>query len=539
MSSCCEDKKAKRDSPRRHSERSGSKNHQKGIYTGFANRRREMVSMDAPDIFYPLRDAVVSIYTQTTFSTGTTGQKENVSEVGTGFFVAKDTIVTAAHVVMVDNSSGYRDPSVPSAYSQFARCGKIFVRVNNVNRKCKSYFYEACLVGVSPSNDIAVIRIVHDKVHKCQPDLKNHPFLKWGCSRDTAIGEKTFVLADSLNSEAVGISQGIVVDNVYADNRLNSSSSCTYWGFEGILTDADSLPGNSGGPLLNSHGHVIGVISGLDGFGGVTSASGPLSGLAYSYRTIAVSEHIAHRIVDIICAGPCNSEASPWLQQIIDPLGNYYRFSYGWLGISGFEAFGPEMLRIVPDSKFRTQQGFVITSLDAYSPLNQLFQNIYSFPAGTPPAEATPANEIYVVTGIECFKLGVDSGQVPFSSVTTLYRPKCEVKIKYRIGSENFSCTHSSIVELGEFPLDEDLAPPMTATVSAINRNLDLSKLGDIQGKGFLGDLGKNMGIDLLRLLLVYGNDLVHLLNGHGETSKPLSIGESLEAALNGRTHPE
>lgn len=532
MSNCCQDKQTERDSPQPHRE---SRNHDKNIYTGFADRRKKMVSMEAPDIFYPLRDAIVSVYTQTTFSTGTTGQYQNVSETGSGFFIAKDTIVTAAHVVMVDNSSGFRQPPVPSAYSQFARCGKIFVRVNNVNRRCKSYFYEACLVGVSPSLDIAVLRINHDSCHPGQPRIKTHPFLKWGCSRKQAIGEKAFVLADSLNSEAIGISQGIIVDNVYADNKLNSLSCSTYWGYEGVLTDADSLPGNSGGPLLNSHGEVIGVISGLDGFGGVTASSGPLSGLAFSYRTIAVSEHVARRVVDTICAGPCDSKASPYLQLIIDPLGNYYRYYYGWLGISGFEAFGPEMLRIVPDSKFRTQQGFVITQLDVDSPLSMLFQNIYSFPAVTPPLPATPINEIYLVTGIECFKLGVDSGQVPFSSVTSMYLPKCEVVIKYRIGSENFSCNHSSVVELAEFPLDEDLAPPMTATVSAINTDRNL---GDLQGKGLFGDLGKNLGVDLLRLLMVYGNDLVGLLAG-ANASKGPSVGESLEAALSGRTDPQ
>ena len=505
-----------------------TKSHAKKIYSGFASRRQNEAMLSAVDTFYSYRDAVVSIYTQTTFATGQTGVEETVSEQGTGFFVAAGTIVTAAHVVMVDNSSGLRIPAVPAAYSDFARCDKIWVRVSNVNFKGETYYYPANITMVSPSLDIAILCIDNSGLSgdiKCckgagRPKLCEHLTLKWASNRKTAIGEKVFVLGDNPNRESIGIAEGVVKDNLYADNKLDSSGLSTYWGFEAVMGDVVSQVGNSGSPLFNAFGEVIGVVSGLDSYGGI---------MPQAYSIVAVSSCIAQRVLKASTEG-CN----PHRQYLTDPLGNYYRYRYGWLGITGFESFSPDVLRAVPDSKFRLQSGFIITELDAASPLNQLFQNLYTFPIATPPVAVTSDNEIYLVTELQGCRLGVDEGHFPFSSVTSKYMPEDKLTLKFRRGSENFECEYCACVILAEFPFSEDLAPPQTASVSALNTARDLDELKNLQERGMF----KDIGIDLLRVLLAYGGKFTNMLAG-GKDDSSESLISTLEAALNSRTDPQ
>lgn len=508
-----------------------SKRYANEIYNGFKARRLERTMVDAPDIFYAFKDAVVSVHAQTTFLTGATGgAEETITESGTGFFIAPGTIVTAAHLVMVDNFAGLRQPPVPAAYSTFARCGKIMVMVTNVNRCGKGYLYYANLVGVSPSLDIAVLCIDNKTRPECQPVIKDHPIFNWGCSRESAIGEKVFLIGDTPNRSSVGISQGIITDNLYGDNLLDSADPGTYWGFEAVLSDADTMPGNSGGPLINSHCEVVGVISGMDTY--ASNVPGPFPIPNLSYTTVAVSSKIARRVVDGLLGG-----CGPHRQLLTDPLGDYFRYQYGWLGITGFESYGPNILRAVPDAQYKVQGGFVITSLDASSPFNGIFNNMYTFPIATPALPPSPTNEIYLITDIGCHAVGVGDGQVPFSSVTSSKLSGDKVKVTYRVGSGGFGESFCCEIELADFPFTEDLTPPLTAAVSAIsNRGNGLQGIGGLQALQDRGML-KDLGADLIRLLMFYGNNLTSILgNGKMEAASSNSMVDTLEAILAQKT---
>lgn len=481
------------------------------LYDASIERHKSKVSATATSAYYPLKDAVVSIYTYTnTTSTDT----PVVEEVGSGWFVDSGAIVTCAHVVMFDNRVLSRSPPVvnPNA-SQFARCGEIWARVSNVNRSGDAYFYECDLVAVSPQYDLALIRIKGKQRNSCVPQLKNHPVLGWGCSRKYAVGEPVYVIGDDLNSSAIGISQGIVVDNLYSDPLLDSNFPYPigFWPFEAVVSDVQARYGNSGGPLIDANWRVVGVVSGLDLTSGDVSSVNtlPMAGQylpppnwpagviinPMSVRTVAVAEHVARYIIKAMLDGPGSLCTGAFLEYIQDPLGNFYRYKHGWMGITGFEAFGPKHLRLVPNSYYQRQKGFVITAVDPAGPSAGLFTNLYPLnPLPLVPPPVTPAQEIYLITTITanggCEKmvpLGVDSGQIPFSSATYDRIPTMAVVVSYRLGSEGFKCPYTATIVLDAVPLNIDMPPDYRQTISAV-MSANSGHLLGADGRGFKDD---------------------------------------------------
>lgn len=481
------------------------------LYNCFVERKGKYRA-EAPDIFYGLRGGVVTIWAETNWSASE--DSGIATEIGSGFFIGQKTIVTAAHVVMYDNENADRNPPPDPSNPLFARAGTYQVRVTNVNNKGESYYYPAILVGVAASLDIAVLRICDDNLPDGVPCLKCHTVLQWGCARKTAVGEKTFILADGENQFALGLTQGIVTDNVYVDPFLDpADTTSTYWGFEGVITDADAVLGNSGGPLLDSQGRVIGVISGVESR--VLPPAGQ-SGVPFvSTQTVAVSQHVAERVVNALVAGPMDDCLGGYIQVIEDPLGNFFRFRYGWLGITQFQSFGADLFQYVPDSKFRKHQGFVVQAMDPGSPLYNFFRFPYQNWGETPIVPPTSDNEIYLITRLECDDVGTSMGQVPMSSVTAWHVPGQQIKVFYRLGSNNFDCEQCCCIQLGEIPIDIDLPPNQTSTVSQINgasRGLPMPGHGVTpSGRGFF----KNIGLDLFNLTQIFGADLLKMLGVH------------------------
>lgn len=108
--------------------------------------------------------------------------------------------------------------------------------------------YEAKLVGTDKSSDIALLKI----------DAKNLPYLRFGNSEDILIGEWAIALGNpfglfELNDQptvtvgvisALGMNLGVIKERYYINM---------------IQTDASINSGNSGGPLVNGIGEMIGM----------------------------------------------------------------------------------------------------------------------------------------------------------------------------------------------------------------------------------------------------------------------------------------
>jgi len=94
------------------------------------------------------------------------------------------------------------------------------------------------LIGYNISLDIALLKI-----------SGNYNFLELGDSEDIQIGEKVIAIGNPLGLQ-FSVSEGIVS----AINREGTNGVYAY-----IQTDAALNPGNSGGPLINKQGEVIGI----------------------------------------------------------------------------------------------------------------------------------------------------------------------------------------------------------------------------------------------------------------------------------------
>ena len=149
---------------------------------------------------------------------------------GSGFVVSDEgEIATNAHVVTSGEGGSIR------------KAGSVFVRFKDGNQ------VPAEIVGFDPFSDVALLKIDPDDV-----ELRPLPL---GSSEDVTVGEPVAAIGSPFGEE-----QSLSVGVVSALNR--SIASLTGFQTSGaIQTDAAINSGNSGGPLLNAAGEVLGINS--------------------------------------------------------------------------------------------------------------------------------------------------------------------------------------------------------------------------------------------------------------------------------------
>ena len=152
------------------------------------------------------------------------GSSSSGSGYGTGFFIREDGyIATNAHVV-----SGHTYLSV-TLYS-----GEEF---------------EAELIGMSTTDDLAVLKI----------EGKNYPVVEIGNSDALRVGEKAVAIGNPAGTDASWTTTQGIISALNREVTVVGTSTIEVLSM--IQTDAPVNPGNSGGPLCNERGEVIGVIT--------------------------------------------------------------------------------------------------------------------------------------------------------------------------------------------------------------------------------------------------------------------------------------
>ncbi len=143
---------------------------------------------------------------------------------GSGFIIHRDGyVVTNDHVV-----AGERVISI----TQFRNAGNELIKENYDNVR---------IVATGGNIDLALLKI------EGQPESKKFPAVPLGQSSELRQGERVFAIGSPLGLER-SVSEGIVsLRNRIIQSRLH------------IQTTAEISPGNSGGPLFNYRGQVVGV----------------------------------------------------------------------------------------------------------------------------------------------------------------------------------------------------------------------------------------------------------------------------------------
>ncbi len=163
-------------------------------------------------------------YFRERFSLGEAPQRRETQRgLGSGFVVNKaGTILTNNHVV--------------------AGADEVWVQLSDERR------FEARVVGSDPSTDVAVVKLNHPPA-----DLKP---VQLGNSERVRVGDYVLAIGNPL-----GLGQTVTMGIVSAKNRMLGGRITQYEDF--IQTDAAINQGNSGGPLFNFNGEVIGINSAI------------------------------------------------------------------------------------------------------------------------------------------------------------------------------------------------------------------------------------------------------------------------------------
>jgi putative serine protease PepD len=108
--------------------------------------------------------------------------------------------------------------------------------------------YDARVVGTSPEDDVAVLKI----------DATDLPALSWGDSSALKVGQLAIAIGSPLGQQN-SVTKGVISALHRSISVPDSSTGQVENILNAIQTDAQINPGNSGGPLLNSAGQVVGV----------------------------------------------------------------------------------------------------------------------------------------------------------------------------------------------------------------------------------------------------------------------------------------
>lgn len=134
--------------------------------------------------------------------------------------------------------------------------------------------YEAKLIGVDPSTDLALLKI----------EEKNLAFVPFGNSDHVRVGEWVLAVGNPFDLTST-VTAGIVSAKGRNINILRSKTNYAIESF--IQTDAAVNPGNSGGALVDLKGRLIGINT------AIATPTGSYTG--YSF---AVPEAIVKKVVD-------------------------------------------------------------------------------------------------------------------------------------------------------------------------------------------------------------------------------------------------
>lgn len=197
-----------------------------------------VLSQDLADLFESNKYSVVTIYTAEDVNTGSGDPRTFTSNMGlgSGVLIRDNYILTAAHVVanakaiMVEFYGGEKIPAITYRISKIA--------------------------------DVAIVRL-----EKSPSDAREAVI---GNSDEVRVGDEVYVIGAPMGL-SYSLSRGVISGRQSEMNPLGGEKILEFF-----QTDASINTGNSGGPMYNSKGEVIGIVS------SILSRSGGFEGIGFA-----------------------------------------------------------------------------------------------------------------------------------------------------------------------------------------------------------------------------------------------------------------
>ena len=215
--------------------------------------------------------------------------------------------------------------------------------------------FEAVLVGADEVSDLAVLRI----------DARDLIPAQFGDSSTLQVGEAVVAIGDPLGIEFRGTMTDGIISAINRDMTLEGRTMTL------IQTNAALNSGNSGGPLINRHGMVIGIntmkISAFVDKAGV-------EGLGFAIPSATVKEIVSQIIENGYVSG------RPTLGLTCESLSMFYRYYYGLP--EGM--YVTEVIPGGPAARLGINAGDIIISLDGVqtTSIEELNSALYAHEAG-------------------------------------------------------------------------------------------------------------------------------------------------------------
>ncbi len=145
--------------------------------------------------------------------------------------------------------------------------------------------YEASLVGSDRRSDLALLKI----------DAPNLIPAEWGDSDAAEVGSIVWAIGSPYGFQQT-VTSGILSGKDRPGDGVNGKQNL-------LQTDAAVNPGNSGGPLVNSQGNVIGINTSIFGetFQGISFAV-PSSTVSFVYKELKTSGRVTRGFLGVIPA---------------------------------------------------------------------------------------------------------------------------------------------------------------------------------------------------------------------------------------------
>jgi 2-alkenal reductase len=236
-----------------------------------ASRAAAPEGFDPGRIYAERLDGVVTVYALFTGERASSGGGQ-----GSGFVVSSDGhILTNTHVVTTagDGRQGSAVEAADEVYVEFSDGDRVAARI----------------VGWDVFDDVAVIKVDPD-AHELHP-------LPLGDSSTVRVGDPVVAIGSPFGEEGT-----LTVGVVSATRRSIAALTSNYQLVDAIQTDAPINRGNSGGPLFDAAGSVIGVNAQIRSSSGLAEGVGfavPINSAKRSMEELIANGRVAYAYVGI------------------------------------------------------------------------------------------------------------------------------------------------------------------------------------------------------------------------------------------------